>query len=482
MDVIPLRKSLRDTSSPWPKFRLCNHFVHQPSEKEEDNVPESARVAVVLLENSPEIAQSKKKHASNILDRWYVSYIASDGFYFRELDAMTEDYASDPIVSIRFNVRPTCQCLRRTPTGPANTLIAIGFCNGTIVVYNPFQEVIEVAQHNVHLNERGEIDSSAAVDLQWLPDTRWSQFCAVMGQEEQEAAQQGQSNRVLVAMKNGKVLALDIRLTQQGPLSSTLQPLGEKVLLQLNPSQQSNPLAIWHFGSSITAMALSVDERWMGITNTVGEVLVFDFGQHKVIACLSAFYGALKCLAWSDDSKLIVTGGEDDLVCVWDPFNRRLLARGQGHTSWVSTVCFLPRQSQKIYKFSSAGQDGLILFWEYKRTRRVEVPTEASGAGTDRVKYILPLASNLIHQMGIASLCSSFTVSRKRHNAKQWRMHAEKKAGKSNQEGSAERVENEQRLLSENAEMDFVVTLCNANHLKFWAKGPEAQEDTETGT
>lgn len=38
----------------------------------------------------------------------------------------------------------------------------------------------------------------------------------------------------------------------------------------------------------------------------------------------------------SGDSKYILTGGEDDLVQVWSMEDRKVVAWGEGHNSWVS--------------------------------------------------------------------------------------------------------------------------------------------------
>lgn len=43
----------------------------------------------------------------------------------------------------------------------------------------------------------------------------------------------------------------------------------------------------------------------------------------------------------SMDGKYILTGGEDDLVQVWSMENRKVVAWGEGHNSWVSVYQLL---------------------------------------------------------------------------------------------------------------------------------------------
>ena len=38
---------------------------------------------------------------------------------------------------------------------------------------------------------------------------------------------------------------------------------------------------------------------------------------------------------YSADGKYILSGGEDDLVQVWSMDDRKMVAWGEGHTSWV---------------------------------------------------------------------------------------------------------------------------------------------------
>nr|GFB64308.1 hypothetical protein [Tanacetum cinerariifolium] len=65
---------------------------------------------------------------------------------------------------------------------------------------------------------------------------------------------------------------------------------------------------------------------------------VFDFLNEQLICGGKSYYGALLCCAWSPDGKYILTGGEDDLVQVWSMEDRKVVAWGEGHNSWVSGV------------------------------------------------------------------------------------------------------------------------------------------------
>ena len=62
----------------------------------------------------------------------------------------------------------------------------------------------------------------------------------------------------------------------------------------------------------------------------------------ELIGLATSFFGGLLCVCWSPDGQLVVAGGEDDLVTVWSFQQKRIVARGQGHRSWITVVAFDP--------------------------------------------------------------------------------------------------------------------------------------------
>lgn len=62
----------------------------------------------------------------------------------------------------------------------------------------------------------------------------------------------------------------------------------------------------------------------------------------EMVGIARSYFGGFLCVCWSPDGKYIVVGGEDDLVTVYSFTEKRVVARGQGHRSWVSVVAFDP--------------------------------------------------------------------------------------------------------------------------------------------
>jgi len=72
------------------------------------------------------------------------------------------------------------------------------------------------------------------------------------------------------------------------------------------------------------------------------------------------------CVCWSPDGKYVLTGGQDDLVSIWSVTESVIVARCQGHQSWVTAVAFDPwRCDDRNYRFGSVGEDCRLLLWDF---------------------------------------------------------------------------------------------------------------------
>ena len=71
-------------------------------------------------------------------------------------------------------------------------------------------------------------------------------------------------------------------------------------------------------------------------------------------------------MTWSPDGTYILTGGQDDLISIWSLPDRQLVARCQGHDSWVTALAFDPwRCDERNYRFGSVGDDCKLLLWDF---------------------------------------------------------------------------------------------------------------------
>ncbi len=97
---------------------------------------------------------------------------------------------------------------------------------------------------------------------------------------------------------------------------------------------------------------------------------ISSFTQHanfsRLLDLYASYYGGFLSVCWSPDGKYVLTGGQDDLVSIWSVTESTIVARCQGHQSWVTAVCFDPwRCDDKNYRFGSVGEDCRLLLWDF---------------------------------------------------------------------------------------------------------------------
>lgn len=119
-------------------------------------------------------------------------------------------------------------------------------------------------------------------------------------------------------------------------------------ILTCKSKSTRNPLYKWTFNTdncSINEFCFSPCGSMLAIVSQDGFLRVFHYDTMELLGIARSYFGGFLCVCWSPDSKYIVVGGEDDLVTVWSVNERRVVARGQGHRSWVSVVAFDPYTS-----------------------------------------------------------------------------------------------------------------------------------------
>jgi len=108
----------------------------------------------------------------------------------------------------------------------------------------------------------------------------------------------------------------------------------------------------------------------LAIVSEDGTLRILDLQTETLTDIYSSYYGGLSCVAWSPDGLYLLTGGQDDLVSVWNVADRALAARGVGHHSWVAGVAWDAWRCDTgsgRYRFGSVGEDGRICLWDFER-------------------------------------------------------------------------------------------------------------------
>lgn len=132
-------------------------------------------------------------------------------------------------------------------------------------------------------------------------------------------------------------------------------------------NQKTNPVAVWKVSNlQVNCIAFSPDGRHLAVVSEDGSLRIIDYLREHVLDAFTSYYGGLMTVTWSPDGRYILTGGQDDLVSIWSFADAALVARCQGHNSWVTDVKFDPwRCDDRNYRFGSVGEDCRLLLWDF---------------------------------------------------------------------------------------------------------------------
>lgn len=120
------------------------------------------------------------------------------------------------------------------------------------------------------------------------------------------------------------------------------------------------------------AMAVSPDGKWLAAAGWMddtealepccGDIRLFELATGKLVALLKAHTNAVYDLAFSENSRMLVSGGADNIAVVWDVPKQQELARledANGHKDRIVRVEFTDNGRQVV----TAGYDGKVKLW-----------------------------------------------------------------------------------------------------------------------
>ena len=110
---------------------------------------------------------------------------------------------------------------------------------------------------------------------------------------------------------------------------------------------------------AINDIAFSPCSKYLAVVSQDGCLRVINYDTMELVGLATSFFGGLLCVCWSPDGQLVAVGGEDDLVTVWSFQQKRIVARGQGHKSWVTVVAFDPFTTTYSHKESNGSTSNL---------------------------------------------------------------------------------------------------------------------------
>nr|CAD7427906.1 unnamed protein product [Timema monikensis] len=216
---------------------------------------------------------------------------------------------------------PTCHDFNTVTMTPESVSLVVGFSTGQIQLIDPIKKELSKLY-----NEERLIDKTKVTCIRWVP---------------------GSTNLFLVSHSSGQLYLYNEELPC-GTAPPHYQPFkqGEGFAIHTCKTKSTrNPLYRWVIGADnccINEFAFSPCGTYLAIVSQDGFLRVFHYDTMDLVGSARSYFGGFLCVCWSPDGRYVVVGGEDDLVTVWSFSERRVVARGQGHRSWVSVVAFDP--------------------------------------------------------------------------------------------------------------------------------------------
>ncbi|CAO0803166.1 unnamed protein product [Mucor circinelloides] len=301
-------------------------------------------------------------------------------------------HPKEPLSRIVFaRACPTSHDVNVLTRGADHLDIIIGFTSGDIIHFDPLNNKYS------RINKGGVMNSSPITMIKWL---------------------QGYENLFMAAFQDGTLMLFDKEKEDEAfhPGDGSRPSFGRAAnnkyseknmfIISKPPPKTSfkcNPVSHWKLSNqSITAFAFSPDCQHVAIVGHDGLLRVVNFLHETIHDVYESYYGGLFCVAWSPDGKYILTGGQDDLVTIWAFREQRIIARCQGHKSWVTGVAFDPwRCDEKVYRFASVGEDAKLIMWDFSVNALHRPKTKAANRnrGTSVSSVNSPPLSSILATM-----------------------------------------------------------------------------------
>jgi len=315
-------------------------------------------------------------------DVTFLFYNCAKNFFWAELGSKTKE----PINRITFSAYPTCHAVNLMTASPEALDIVIGFHTGDLIWLEP------VSGRYARLNKQGCICNSPCTSVKWVPNSPTLFLVShadgtiiVYDKErddgsftprEPEARASTRTNGQANGSGSSSSIPSDGSDSQRdwNPLDSifvTMPKWHPVTNIHLGRSAKSesfkNPVTHWRVSKrSIVDISFSHDGKYLAVVAEDGCLRIIDAFAEQLLDCYASYFGSFTCCAWSPDSQFLITGGQDDLVTIFSPVDQRVVARCQGHSSFVSSVCFDPeRTDERTYRFGSVGEDNKLILWDF---------------------------------------------------------------------------------------------------------------------
>ncbi|KAF8912006.1 WD40 repeat-like protein [Gymnopilus junonius] len=289
--------------------------------------------------------------------------------------------AKEPLSRITFSAHPTCHDANISTATPERLDVIIGFNTGDLIWLDP------INSRYGRLNKQGSITSSPCTAVRWVPSSSTLFLVShadgtiiVYDKDREDGSFTPQDPsspladgiNLMSPANDGSPQEWDpldnilVTMPPWHPMTSSANALNASGKAEKEKTVK-NPVSHWRISrQSVVDFVFSPDVKYVAAISEDGCLRVIDALAELLVDCYASYFGALTCVAWSPDGRFILTGGQDDLLTIFSPLEQRVIARCQGHSSFVSSVAFDElRCDGRTYRFGSVAEDNKLILWDF---------------------------------------------------------------------------------------------------------------------
>ncbi|PBP17887.1 catabolite repression protein-like protein creC [Diplocarpon rosae] len=404
----------------------------------------------------------------------------SDGYFafaninraFQWLD-LSSPQKADHLTKILFT-RGHCLChdVNQVTKAPSHIDLIMGFSTGAIIWFEP------ISQKYTRLNKNEIINSSPVSEIRWIPGSE-NLFLAAHMDGSLVVYDKEKEDLAFSPEENGDYTSANGSLETNG----NGRPAAKLHVIKSvhSKNQKSNPVSFWKLSNQrINAFAFSPDNRHIAVVSEDGTLRIIDYLKEQLVDIFSSYYGGFLCVCWSPDGKYVLTGGQDDLVSIWSVAESTIVARCQGHQSWVTAVCFDPwRCDDRNYRFGSVGEDCRLLLWDFSvgMLRRPKAAMRHRGSTSSR--FASPLQRAETQTTTTSRLGSNSSLSAEGEEKRSIEHAVEPRANTAMLPPVMSKIVDPDPLCWLEFTEDSIITSCNSGHIRTWDRPRDSANKSE---
>jgi general transcriptional corepressor TUP1 len=116
-------------------------------------------------------------------------------------------------------------------------------------------------------------------------------------------------------------------------------------------------ITIWQMVIRFSALSAALTDRALSLGTTSTPIKYFSTNSDK----------AVTSVAMSSDGRIVAAGLDGDIICVWDADTGQLVERLQGYTGWSNYIAFSPDSKGLV---SGSTDDSALKYWNISNVLR----------------------------------------------------------------------------------------------------------------